>query len=67
MEEQKWITSNPDFHRIMDDFVNVVGNSELEQEFYKYALNYKKSAHILTNHLFESSPNIRKLDTYFFL
>lgn len=45
--------------------ISVKGNENLEYEFYDYAINFKKSAFMLANHLVRSK-DISQLDTYFF-
>jgi len=62
----KWPVPDADFCRVNDgEIIEVKNNSNLVEEFYDYALKFKKSARILTEHLFEKT-DISKLDTYFF-
>lgn len=64
------VVSDPQFQKVSRNAENVIiiqGNcNELANEFFTYALNFKKSARIITEHLFVSHPDISKLDTYFF-
>lgn len=62
----EWPVSNADFNRIYDgEVIEVVNSNNIIEEFYNYAINFNKSAHILTEYLFEK-PDIGKLDSYFF-
>lgn len=63
-----YLIPNPDLLKIKGDkhLISIKGEADLEKEFYNFALNFKKSAHIITTHLFDPSSNIGKLDTYFF-
>lgn len=62
----KWPVADADFYRIIgSNTIEVHNKSELNEEFYEYALMFYKSAHKLTEHLFEKA-DISKLDTYFF-
>ncbi len=62
----KWPTSDASFLKINSrNIVILKNNKDLEEEFYKYAINFKKAAHLLTQHLLENN-DISKLDTYFF-
>jgi hypothetical protein len=67
--DKKWPTSRPDFYKIENNNkeyqIKIKGNSNLQEEFYNYALKFKKTAHILTTYLLET-PEISKLDSYFF-
>jgi hypothetical protein len=63
----KWIKENPDFFRKnkRDELIILKGNSDIKEEFAKYAVMFKKSAHLITEHIFEKADT-SKLDTYFF-
>ncbi|HDR8127637.1 TPA: hypothetical protein QC448_002846 [Bacillus cereus] len=63
----KWVKENPDFFKKnkIESLINLKGNSDLKEEFSKYSIMFKESAHLITEHIFEK-PNIGKLDTYFF-
>jgi len=62
----KWPVADADFYRIKgSNIIEIQNKSKLDEEFYKYALKFKDSAHILTEHLFEKA-DISKLDIYFF-
>lgn len=64
--ESKWPETNADFFRINSrNIINLKNNNKLEEEFYKYAISFKKSAQLLTKHLLKNN-DISKLDTYFF-
>lgn len=41
------------------------GNSDIKEEFTKYAVMFKESAHLITEHIF-AKADVSKLDTYFF-
>lgn len=66
----KTIVADPQFLKIgqnAESIIIIQGDSaNLANEFFIYGLNFKKSAHIITEHLFSSRPDISKLDTYFF-
>ncbi|MGP0576221.1 hypothetical protein ACTP13_04275 [Paenibacillus peoriae] len=70
MTDSKSIVSDPQFQKIGNNAESIViiqgDSNDLANEFFTYGLNFKKSAHIITEHLFSSRPNISKLDTYFF-
>ncbi|MBP2110503.1 hypothetical protein [Paenibacillus silagei] len=70
MGDSKSIVADPQFLKIGGNAENIIiiqGNiNDLANEFFIYSLNFKKSAHIITEHLFSSRPDISKLDTYFF-
>lgn len=62
----KWPTSDADFFQINSgNIINLKNNNKLEEEFYNYAINFKKTARLLTEHLLEEN-DISKLDIYFF-
>ncbi|GIO85535.1 hypothetical protein J25TS5_24670 [Paenibacillus faecis] len=70
MDDTKTIVSDPKFQKIGQNPENIIiiqgDSNNLAAEFFTYGLNFKKSAHIITEHLFSSRPDISKLDTYFF-
>src|SRR5699024_2264842 len=63
----KWIKENPDFFKKnkMDRLIVLKGNTDIKEEFAKYAVMFKESAHLITKYIFEKT-DISKLDTYFF-
>ncbi|MEJ6529327.1 hypothetical protein [Exiguobacterium sp. USCH10] len=64
---RKWIKENPDFFKKnkIDGLIVLKGNSDIKEEFTKYAVMFKKSAHLITEYIFEKE-DIDKLDTYLF-
>jgi hypothetical protein len=63
----KWVKENPDFFKKkrLEGLIVLKGNSDIKEEFTKYALMFKESAHLITEHIFKNT-DIGKLDTYFF-
>lgn len=62
----KWPKPNADFHKINNgEIINIKNEEKLDKEFYEYALKFKKSANLITQHILEKS-DISRLDTYFF-
>ncbi|MEF3305335.1 hypothetical protein [Paenibacillus sp. GYB003] len=70
MGNSKTIVSDPQFQKTSKNAESIIiiqgESNDLANEFFTYSLNFKKSAHIITEHLFSSHPDISKLDTYFF-
>lgn len=64
---RKWVKENPDFFKKnkIDGLIVLKGNSDIKEEFTKYALMFKESAHHITKHILKKT-DIRLLDTYFF-
>lgn len=63
---EKWPVKDVDFYQIAsDNIIKVKNNDRLDDEFYEYALKFKRSGNILTKYLF-SKVDSSKLDTYFF-
>lgn len=63
----EWPVSNADFNRIDGgELIEFANKNNTIEEFYNYTINFNKSAHILTEYLFEK-PDIGKLDFYFLL
>jgi hypothetical protein len=61
-----WPVSNADFKRIADgEIIEIVNQNNIEEEFYTFACNFNKSAHMLTEYILED-PRIERLDFYFF-
>lgn len=61
-----WPVSGADFFAIKGGkTIEIVGDSKLDDEFHKYALQFQKAAHLLVEHLCDTQEN-GKLDTYFF-
>lgn len=61
-----WPVSNADFKRIADgEIIEIVNLNNIEEEFYTFACNFNKSAHMLTEYILED-PRIERLDFYFF-
>lgn len=64
--EHKWPIADARFFKVNGGNIIRLRNScNLQNDFYNYAVKFKKSAHLLTEHLIEGT-DISKLDTYFF-
>ncbi|WP_458413293.1 hypothetical protein ACNQFZ_21400 [Schinkia sp. CFF1] len=64
---EKWVKESPDFFKKnnLEGLIVLKANSDIKQEFTEYALMFKESAHLITEHIFKKA-DIGKLDTYFF-
>ncbi len=63
-----WPRENPDFYKIncsREERIKLISNGLLEEEFYKYANNFRESAHIITQDALDSQ-RISVLDINFF-
>lgn len=68
MKGENWPKSNPCFYNLdasEEKIITLKSGSNLEEEFLKYALNFNKSAHIITEYILNIG-RIRELDIYFF-
>lgn len=66
--EQNWPNDYSDFMQLGDTDENIItisGNSELQEEFFSYALKFKESSYLITDYILKES-DISKLDNYFF-
>lgn len=66
--EQNWPNNHPNFMQLGDADENVItisGNSNLQEEFFNYAVKFKESAYLISDYILEES-DISKLDSYFF-
>lgn len=62
----KWPVADANIYRISGgDIIEVQNKLKLDEDFYEYAIKFKKSAHIVTEHILQNA-DISKLDTYFF-
>lgn len=52
---RKWIRENPDFFKKnkIDGLIVLKANSDIKEEFTKYAVMFKKSAHLIAEYIFE--------------
>ncbi|MGQ7866193.1 hypothetical protein [Bacillus sp. WC2502] len=65
---QNWPNNNPNFMQLGDVeeiIITISGNSNLQEEFFNYALKFKESSYLITDNILEVS-DISKLDNYFF-
>lgn len=66
--EQNWPNDHSNFMQLGDvneNIITISGNSNLQEEFFNYALKFKKSSYLIANYVLKD-PNISKLDNYFF-
>ncbi|MFF2089565.1 hypothetical protein [Paenibacillus sp. NPDC058174] len=65
--ENKWPRPNADLFKlgINENTIILKSNPNKDEEFFGYALDFRKAANILTSHVLEH-PRIENLDTYFF-
>lgn len=50
---------------VEENIITISGNSNLQEEFFNYALKFKESSYLITDYILEVS-DISKLDNYFF-
>ena len=66
--EQNWPNDHSNFMQLGDvneNIITISGNSNLQEEFFSYALKFKKSSYLIANYVLKE-PDISKLDNYFF-
>lgn len=64
--EIKWPEAGADFNKVIGgEIIRIIGSNNLVEEFYNYAVNFNKAAHIITEYVL-NNPRISNLDIYFF-
>lgn len=64
--ELDWPVSDANFHKVIGgEIIEIINNKNIEEEFFKYAYNFNKVAHIITEYILKN-PRISNLDIYFF-
>lgn len=62
----EWPESSADFNKVIGgEIVKIIGTNKMEEEFYNYAMNFYRAAHIVTEYAL-NNPHKSNLDIYFF-